>query len=536
LTKAAEAKLKAKEKKKRGIKDSDDDMDGDDDAYTAPSRLMRDAASAETGPRPAPGSFEVCVKCEKRFTVTVYTMAAVPGPGWLCHPCAKATGNDPFKKPQGPRKKKLPADKRVITSFEERRFPSLVSLCVQLITKYIDDVESLGDIGTLNVEAISKALSKNRSLTSENVQLFYNVANTTLTLYDATNLSPDAFQTLAFLNPNLTTLRLDFCGQINDEAFNTMSSSLPALTELELLGPFLVRPPSWINFFATHPNLERFLITQSPRFDLECLETLISSCGSSLQELRLKEIGKIDDEFLQELSRLGSDDYRHRLTYLDLSDPGESCGEEAMIDLLSALGPELVYLNLSNHILLTDAFLSEGILPHTRILRSLILNNLPELTDRGVASFFESWSNNPPLVSLDLSRNHLLADNALTAILEHSGEALEELNVNGWRHLSEDVLISLAIRAPELRKADVGWVRDMTDFVVKAWVDGTPQGGVETKLKGGKEEKDPNAMQVDTVVVRTGGCKKPRRRKSEASRTAMMTWTGMMTLIPPLQD
>ena len=34
----------------------------------------------------------------------------------------------------------------------------------QLITKHIDDIEALGDIGSLNVEAISKALSKNRGL------------------------------------------------------------------------------------------------------------------------------------------------------------------------------------------------------------------------------------------------------------------------------------------------------------------------------------------------------------------------------------
>lgn len=59
-------------------------------------------------------------------------MSAVPGPGWLCHTCAKATGNDPFKKTQAPRKKKAPADRRVVVSFEERRFPSLVSVCVQV--------------------------------------------------------------------------------------------------------------------------------------------------------------------------------------------------------------------------------------------------------------------------------------------------------------------------------------------------------------------------------------------------------------------
>lgn len=43
-------------------------MDEDDDAYTAPSRLMRDP----TGSKPAPGSFENCVKCEKRFTVVSF--------------------------------------------------------------------------------------------------------------------------------------------------------------------------------------------------------------------------------------------------------------------------------------------------------------------------------------------------------------------------------------------------------------------------------------------------------------------------------
>jgi DNA repair protein RAD7 len=34
----------------------------------------------------------------------------------------------------------------------------------QLITHYIDDVEALGDIGSLNMEEIAKALSKNRGL------------------------------------------------------------------------------------------------------------------------------------------------------------------------------------------------------------------------------------------------------------------------------------------------------------------------------------------------------------------------------------
>ena len=107
-------------------------------------------------------------------------MASSSGEGYLCHQCAKAGGIDPFKKPTLPKKRKAPSEKRNVTSFEERRFPTLVSLCVQvcyylsvyrlmpmilqLITEHIDDVEALGDIGALNTEAIARALSRNRSL------------------------------------------------------------------------------------------------------------------------------------------------------------------------------------------------------------------------------------------------------------------------------------------------------------------------------------------------------------------------------------
>lgn len=68
-----------------------------------------------------------------RFSLqTKYTMAATPGLGYLCHACAKAAGADPFKKPATPRKRKTPTDKRTIVHFEERRFPTLASLCIEV--------------------------------------------------------------------------------------------------------------------------------------------------------------------------------------------------------------------------------------------------------------------------------------------------------------------------------------------------------------------------------------------------------------------
>ena len=59
-------------------------------------------------------------------------MAADPGPGFLCHTCAKASGLDPHKKKPQLRKRKAPAEKRTVVNFEEKRFPTLVSLCIQV--------------------------------------------------------------------------------------------------------------------------------------------------------------------------------------------------------------------------------------------------------------------------------------------------------------------------------------------------------------------------------------------------------------------
>ena len=45
-------------------------------------------------------------------------MAAMPGPGWLCHICAKASGADPFKKAIALRKRKAPEERQRTTNFE----------------------------------------------------------------------------------------------------------------------------------------------------------------------------------------------------------------------------------------------------------------------------------------------------------------------------------------------------------------------------------------------------------------------------------
>jgi len=245
-------------------------------------------------------------------------------------------------------------------------------------------------------------------------------------------------------------------------------TALPSLTQLELLGPFLVRVPAWISFFESHPQLERFLITQSPRFDIECIKALVRNC-KGLKDLRLREIQNMEDGFATSLKEL-----KKSLVSLDLSSPSVSLSEAALIGLMKAVGPTLAHLDLSGHDLITDAFLREGIKPHARALRSLTLSKIPELTDEGVAEFFDTWAvvpkskkANPPLTSLDLSRNDGLSSDALIAVLAHSGSALHHLNINGWKSTSEEALNQIARSAKFLRSLDVGWCREVNDFVIK---------------------------------------------------------------------
>ncbi|KAJ7091943.1 RNI-like protein [Mycena belliarum] len=466
LSKAAEAKLKAKAKKKKA---EDEDYDEDEDAYTALSK------SAWSTPKPAAGSFADCATCEKQFTVTKYTMAAVPGPGFLCHPCAKASGTDPFKKSAAPRKRKTPAERRTVVHIEERSFPSLVSICIDVVARHIDDVEAFGDIGALNMEAISKALSKTRRLTSDNAPLFYSAENKRLSMYDATNLTPDAFTALGHLNPNLTTLKLDFCGPLNDAVMSSWTNSLPHLVSLELLGPFLIREAAWIAFLQAHPKMEAFLITQSPRFSLDCLAALIASSKTTLRRLRLREVGKLCDDFLEPIAEIAA------LEYLDLAEPAESLTDDAVIALLSKVGTTLTHLDLSGHGALTDDVLAHGLDPYAPALASLLLAHLPELTDAGVAAFFGACEG-APLVRLDLARNAALGTDALAAVLAHSGGALQALNISGWKDVGEVALSGLA-GARELRTLDVGWCRAMDDFVMKKVLEGC-RALVEIKVWG----------------------------------------------------
>lgn len=310
-----------------------------------------------------------------------------------------------------------------------------------------------------------------------NAPLFYDVRNTTLTFYDATSkdlsrntdlppngvldLEQNALCALANLNPNLTTLRLDYCGRLNDAVITAWNTSFPNLTDIELLGPFLVRPPAWQSFFKAHSNLSGFRVTQNPRFDLDCLKELVKN-SPGLKELRLREVGKMCDEFLEVLGTSGL-----VLTHLDLAYPGntELVGEMAVMSLVEKLGSTLRHLDLSGITSITDEFFLLCLAEHGSNLESLTMVELEELTDERIGQFFLEWKN-PGLTSVDLSRNQALSSLALNGVLQHSGSQLQSLNINGWKDASSESLSTIAELAAGLSKIDVGWCREVDNLVL----------------------------------------------------------------------
>lgn len=107
---------------------------------------------------------------------------------WLCVQCCPKLGLDAFGKKKAPTKaapKKAAREK--IVHYEVTKGPTpLADLCIQMIGKYIEEVDALGDIGSVNMSKVCKIICKSRRLTPETATLLYSVDRTELTMYDCT--------------------------------------------------------------------------------------------------------------------------------------------------------------------------------------------------------------------------------------------------------------------------------------------------------------------------------------------------------------
>lgn len=269
-------------------------------------------------------------------------------------------------------------------------------------------------------------------------------------------------------------LALKYCGHLDGEVVRLYAQRLTSLKHLELLGAYLVRVEDWQGLFSSWKKspsgqglaMRAFLITQSPRLDSACLAALVDACPN-LSELRLADIGLLDDTGLGLLHPLKN------LTRLEIPNAGifngatgQKLTDDGVIGLLAAVGENLEVLDISANKLLTDRVLLEGVKPSCTRVKSLNLTGLGNLLTSGVTALFDGWDNKG-LTELRLARCIRLGDEALSALLDHSGPSLETLDLNSLDELRADGLKHLAEASPAMEHLDVSFVRDVDDFVLK---------------------------------------------------------------------
>ena len=440
----------------------------DKDEYRPSSSAAGPSSSARNVPLRPPGSIVYCGMCKSKFTVTKYTQSSPKGP--LCHRCAASCKKGEQDATAGPKPKKRGPPRRrigVLDGSEKREVPSLQSSCIDVISRYIDSVEALGDIGLRNMDAISRAISRNRRLTPRTLQLFLLPEITTLSLYDCSKLDGHSLASLATFTPRITDINLQLCGQLDDVALQAWTR-LP-LRSVELYGPYLIRAPTWIRFLESRAGqLHRFAIRESPRFNLDCANALVKH-HPELRELALAQIGPLDATMLEPLQALT------RLEHLDISDPGVSAPgvpplslpDTAVIALLKSIGTGLTYLDLSKNADLTDET-AHAIAASCSRLKQLRLASLAAVTSPALTSVLTA---NGDLKHLVLDRMTALTDEIMQPL---TALPLTHLSLNSVDSLTTPALRLLG-RIKSLQHLDLGFCRALDDETLLALCDELPR-------------------------------------------------------------
>lgn len=394
------------------------------------------------------GEEDTCVDCGNPFTLTVYSRFVEASKGYICEDCNEILR----KRERSVRKSQTAARKRrkkvakALLDKKTVRLASLQDVCIKVISNHIEDVEILGDIGQNNINKISKILSKNRSLNDSTVTLFLNPSIKALQLWDCSNVTSDSFNKIAAYCSQLESLTLFMCGQLHNDNMTYFVDKLPNLKELALNGPFLISTPKWVEFFEqTSSPLELFEVRNTHRFGNDSLISLLEKHGSQLTLLKLSRLDGLDSEAVYELipqylapSKLEvlEISYPHQLSLID---------DDLLIHILATTGDTIKHLNVDGCSKLTDLFLTEGVAKFCPVLESLSIRGLEFITNEGMRDAFIELAeiNYGGLLSIDLTKCTGLGNEAVEAVLKHSGKTLVELSLNSIDKLTNSFLLQI---------------------------------------------------------------------------------------------
>ncbi|KAL6452575.1 RAD7 DNA repair protein RAD7 [Candida maltosa Xu316] len=456
------------------------------------------------------GEMDDCVECGTSFELSVSSRFIKEKAGYLCNPCNQLLKNRERKARmnQMTARKKRKRVAQALLNKTDVKIPKLQDVCIKKITENIEDVDVLGDIGQVNLNRISKILSKNRSLNDKTIALFLSPELKKLEFWDCSNVDSDSLNKIASFCPQLESLTLFMCGQLHNDNLKYFATNLPKLSELSLNGPFLISDIMWQDFFQdkTGEILDKFEIRNTHRFGNDSLISLLENSGRNLTSLKLSRLDGINSgEVYGLIPHYISES---KLTHLEISYPAneELINDDLIISILSITGDTLVSLNLDGCSNLTEKFLIEGVCRFCSNLTHLSIQNLDQISNEGFVTAFKAYSevNIGGLLEVYLSRCVGLGDEAIYELLKHSSHTLVELSINSLNLVSKNFLSQIFtenqhqykrkllervqredgdgnvkfydyIKLPLLTYFDVGFVRSVDNEVLQLIGESCPQ-------------------------------------------------------------
>ncbi|EMC96851.1 glycosyltransferase family 34 protein [Baudoinia panamericana UAMH 10762] len=460
-------KAKATKKGKKAKKDDpDDESEYEDDFYKKA--------------RPAPGQFEHCEICSKRFTVTPYSKEGPDG-GLLCTPCGKELAKDIKKeqkatssKPVGKKRRKLESDR--LDGVARCGAKSLVQLCIEKVAAHHDSIEELGDLPQPLVERLSQLFSKKRVMKSKTLPLFLRPDLESVVVHDAAYLEEDDYRQMFAVVPKMQKLVLSNACQLKDDAIDYMLERCRNLKHLSLYSANLVSEGMWHRLFREVGTKLQVLKLKwlDAAFEDAVMEDVVKYCPN-LERLKLKLCRRLGQDAVDCVAKLPE------LKHLSLQISRE-VSNDTLVNLIELRGSGLQTLSLEKFLDVDDAVL-QTIHDNCNRLTKLRLSENDTITDAGFAALFTDWRN-PPLTfadfnsTRDVDNNNPtgpeeapigLASNGFRALMAHSGAALRHLDVASCRFIELSAFIDVfngAETYPSLEYINISFCNKVDTSVV----------------------------------------------------------------------
>jgi DNA repair protein RAD7 len=233
-----------------------------------------------------------------------------------------------------------------------------------------------------------------------------------------------------------------------------MIEKAKSLVDIQLLGANLISNDKWTDLFiARGHDLKSFKIEWlDAAFNDQVTEALVTFCPN-LERLKIERCKQLGPMTIDAIARL------EKLEHLTLRMYSE-IPRERVFNLITSVGAHLRTLCLENFVDgvedPTDDIL-DAIHDNCSFLSKFRFTENNECSDQGYVNLFTNWKN-PPLRYIDVSstrdidnsnpdgpedRPVGLASAGFAALMQHSGPALEFLDISSCRHISHETLASV---------------------------------------------------------------------------------------------